>query len=110
MLYVFTLCFISSPLGELSNEFMTQEQLKLAVIFKWCQACEWRMRDYHQLFGMMYYYNYNEKLMMNSSSVEVRERAAKSFESAKNNLIDFMAARCFPDNVKRAVWYVCKSQ
>ena len=87
---------------------MTQEQFMLAVILKWCQACEWRMKDYHQLYEMMFNYNHYEMLRLTSSSAEVRERAGGSLELARNNLIDFMDARCFPDNVRRAVWYVSK--
>ena len=87
---------------------MTQEQFMLAVILKWCQACEWRMKDYHQLYEMMFNYNHYEMLRLTSSSAEVRERAAGSLELARNNLIDFMDARCFPDNFRRAVWYVSK--
>ena len=88
---------------------MTMYQYKLDIVITWCRECEWRVYDYHLLFQMMYNYSFYEKLKLNATSDETRERAADSLECAKNLLIEFLDVRCVPDKVKRAVWYLAKS-
>ena len=96
-------------MGSIFEVIMTKEQLKMKIILKWCDACEWCADDYHRLFSQIYNYHYYARLRLQTENEKVYQQAKESLELTIADLDFFMTARCFPDYVKRAVWLVCKT-
>lgn len=96
-------------MGTLFEMIMTKEQLKMKIILKWCDMCEWCADDYYRLFSLIYNYHHYARLKLQTENEKVFQQANESKELTISELDSFMTARCFPDFVKRAVWLVCKT-
>lgn len=82
---------------------MTEREMKLRAVIAWCLACEWSVTDFHFLFSRIYNVIHYRRLWTDADTPEGTALAAWSRDDAIKDLHDFMKARAFPDEIRRAV-------
>ena len=82
---------------------MKEREMKLRAVIAWCMACEWSVTDFHFLFSRIYNVIHYKKLWRDAATPETTALAAWSRDDAIEELHRFMAARCFPPEIRRAV-------
>jgi len=82
---------------------MKEREIKLRAVIAWCLACEWSVVDLHMLFSRIYNVIHYQKMWTDAQTPETTSLTARSRDDAIAELHEFMAARCFPYEIRRAV-------
>ena len=82
---------------------MTEREIKLRAVIAWCLACGWSVVDFHFLFSRIYNVIHYRKLVTDAVTPEGTATATSSRDDAIEDLHEFMTARCFPDEIRKAV-------
>lgn len=82
---------------------MNEYIIKLKAVTDWCFACEWTVTDFHRLFVLMHGVIHYRKLWADAKSPEAKSLAAWSRDIAITEIREFMRARCFPEEIRKAV-------
>ena len=90
-------------MGSLFEVIMKEYEIKLRALFAWCMACEWSVSDLYMLFNKIYDVIHYQQLWANAKTPETTSLAKWSRDIAIDELHRFMRARCFPDEIRKAV-------
>lgn len=88
---------------------MNMYQLQMKRLLAWCQSCEWSATDYHGLFSKIYNVRHYEAIRANTENPYMAMEAYNSLQLAGKELVEFMHARCFPEVIKSAVFYLVQN-
>lgn len=87
---------------------MSEYEMKLRAVFQWCMACEWSVTDLNMLFSKMYFYIFYDRAQAKQSDPKLRQDCLESRTAANDDLDAFMSARCFPIEIRTAVWWLVR--
>lgn len=85
---------------------MSEYEVKLRAVFAWCMACEWSVADLYMLFNKLHAVVHYRRIWTDADTPETTALAAWSRDVATEDLVDFMRARCFPDDIRMAVMWL----
>lgn len=85
---------------------MKEYEIKLRAVFAWCMACEWSVSDLYMLFNKLHAVIHYERIWTDADTPETTALAAWSRDVALEDLVSFMRARCFPDEIRMAVMWL----
>lgn len=88
---------------------MNEYQLQMKRLLVWCQSCEWSANDYHGLFSRIYNVRHYAALKANTVNPYYKIDADNGLQLASKELVFFMNARCFPELIKNAVFYLVQN-
>ena len=88
---------------------MNMYQMQMKRLLVWCQSCEWSATDYHGLFSKIYNVRHYAAIKANTDNPYYRIEADNSLLLAGKELVAFMHARCFPELIKNAVFYLVQN-
>ena len=88
---------------------MKEYEWKLRAVWSYCLEREWSVVDLHMLFSRIYNVVHYHRLWANADTPEATKLAAWSHEEAYQDLLGFINARCFPDDVRRAVLWLAEN-
>ena len=87
---------------------MSDYEIKLRAVFQWCMSCEWSVADLNMLFSRIYNIWHYRLLWLNADTPENTALAAWSRDEAYKDLSNFCHARCFPDEIRIAVFWLAE--
>ena len=87
---------------------MKEYEWKLRSVWSYCLEREWSVVDLHMLFSRIYNVVHYRRLWTDADTPEGTSLAAWSRDEAYKDLSGFIHARCFPDDVRRAVLWLAE--
>lgn len=86
---------------------MNEYEMKLRAVFAWCHTCEWSVIDFAMLLRKVQIVIEYHRKWKEAKTPETTALALWSRDDAQDELNRFMRARCFPDEIKKAViWLI----
>lgn len=89
---------------------MKEYEIKLRAVFAWCMACEWSVGDLYMLFDKLHAVIRYRRDWIDADTPETTALAAWGRDVATEELVAFMRARCFPDEIRMAVLWLAYYQ
>lgn len=87
---------------------MSEYEMKLRAVFQWCMVCEWSVVDLHMLFSRISNIWHYRRAWLDAKTPEITALAAWSRDEAYKDLLDFCHARCLPDEIRMAVFWLAE--